>query len=401
MPQYFSGADYLRMDVASKFGLDKDDWVVRLAWFHENEHKLESLVETAEEQAGYLAGVMAYRKASKKLSTGYTISLDATSSGVQILAALSGCEKSARACNLINVGHRVDAYNIIYRSINAALGTTGYAERKNVKTAVMTSLYGSKAEPRKVFGEGTKELEQFYVTMPIELPGAWALNEDLINLWQPDAYKHCFTLADGFDVVLKVMSKVEESIYLMGVEHVVTRHVNQPKEGEVSLAANIVHSIDGMVVREMQRRCTYDRKKVQDVLNISTAGFSTSRKKDAELLRMIKLFKQSQFMSARIFGYLDADNAGHLSQAERDELRVLAGGMMSHSPFEILTIHDCFRCLPNYGNALRYHYAEIMSQLARSDVLSHIASQLTGRHVNVNKKADISKLILESDYAIC
>ena len=93
----FTGAQYLKMDVASKFGLDKENWDVRLAWFHEHEHELESLVSQAGEQAGFLAGAMAYRKAKSGKATGYTISLDATSSGIQILAALSGCEKSARA----------------------------------------------------------------------------------------------------------------------------------------------------------------------------------------------------------------------------------------------------------------------------------------------------------------
>lgn len=401
MPQYFSGADYLRMDVASKFGLDKENWDVRLAWFYENAHHLASLVDKADEQAGYLAGVMALDKAQRGEATGYTISLDATSSGVQILAALSGCEKSARACNLINTGNREDAYVIVYKAMNASLGAKGYAERKNVKIAVMTSLYGSKAEPRKVFGDGTRELEQFYLTMPQELPGAWELNEDLINLWQPDVYKHTYTLADGFDVVLKVMDRVEESVYILGCEHTVTRNVNQPKDKEVSLAANIVHSIDGMIVREMQRRCTYNRAKIQAVLALTSAGCSMQRKKDRDLQRLIKLYRESQFMSVRMFDYIDADNAGLLGKAERDELRVLAGGMLSHAPFEILTIHDCFRCLPNYGNALRYHYAEIMSQIARSEILSHIASQIVGKHINVNKKADISKLILDSDYAIC
>lgn len=399
--QQFTGAQYLMMDVAAKFGLDKENWDVRLSWFNENEHQLEELVGQADEQAGFLAGVMAYRKAKAGKSTGYTISLDATSSGVQILAALSGCERSARACNLINTGNREDAYTIVYKSMNDSLGSVGYAARDNVKTAVMTSLYGSQAEPRKVFGEGSRELEQFYLTMPVELPGAWLLNTDLINLWNPEAYKHCFTLADGFDVVLKVMSRVEESVYLMGVEHVVTRSVNQPKMKEVSLAANIVHSLDGMVVREMQRRCTYDHAKIEAVMAINTYGSRVDRKVDRELLRMIRLYRETQFMSARIFNYIDGENAGHFSHEERMEVKYLADSMLAHKPFEILTIHDCFRCLPNYGNAMRGHYAVIMSQMARSNILSSIASQITGRHINVTKKGDISQAILESDYAIC
>lgn len=397
----FSGAQYLKMDVASKFGLDKENWDVRLAWFHENEHRLEELVSQADEQAGFLAGVMAYRKAKSGKATGYTISLDATSSGVQILAALAGCEKSARTCNLINTGNREDAYTIVYDSMNRELGANGYAMRDKVKIAVMTSLYGSKAEPRKVFGEKSKELAQFYKTMPVELPGAWELNEELISLWNPNAYKHSFTLADGFDVVLKVMDAVETTVHFNGAPYDIIQHVNQPKEGEVSLAANIVHSIDGMIVREMQRRCQYDRAQIESVLAITTYGTRTDRKKDQELLRLLRLYRESQFMSARIFQYIDGDNSGHFSHAERLEIKYLAEGMLVHRPFEILTIHDCFRCLPNYGNHLRYHYIEIMAQIARSELLSHIASQLTGRKVIAKKKADISSLILEAEYPIC
>ena len=401
MPQYFNGAQYLKMDIASKFGLDKEVWDVRMAWFHEHEDHLEDLVAQADESAGYLAGVMAYRKAKSGQATGYTISLDATASGVQILACLSGCEKSARACNLISTGNREDAYTIVYKAMKEALGVGGYAPRDKVKTAVMTSLYGSKAEPRKVFGQGSKELQQFYNTMPVELPGAWSLNEELINLWNPNAYKHCYTLPDGFDVELKVMTQVEDLVHVGGVQYTVLRSVNQPKEREVSLAANIVHSVDGMIVREMQRRCNYDREAVERVMAISVANTSTSRKKDQQLLRLLKLYRESQFMSARVFEFIDEDNAGLLNASERKELRLLSGGMMSHSPFPILTIHDCFRCSPNFGNSLRYHYSEIMSQLARSEVLGAIASQLTGTHMVVKKAGDISKLILESEYAIC
>lgn len=399
--QQFTGAQYLKMDIASKFGLDKENWDVRLDWFQENERHLEDLVAKADESAGFLAGVMALRKAQSGKATGYTISLDATSSGVQILAALSGCEKSARTCNLVNTGNREDAYTIVYNSMNGRLGTIGYAPRDKVKTAVMTSLYGSKAEPRKVFGDGSKELQEFYNTMPEELPGAWMLNEDLINLWNPNAFKHTFTMPDGYEVVLKVMTAIEETVHFCGVAYDVMRRVNQPKDHEVSLAANIVHAIDGMIVREMQRRCQYDANLVNQVMAISQAGFSTSRKKDQELLRLLTLYRSSKFMSARVFDLLDELNAGHLTVDEKRELRILAGGMLNHVSFPILTIHDCFRCSPNHGNHMRYHYAEIMSQLARSEVLSHIATMITGKKMAVTKKADISALILESEYAIC
>ena len=40
----FTGKQYLQMDIASNFGLEKADWNERLQWFADNEHQLFSLV---------------------------------------------------------------------------------------------------------------------------------------------------------------------------------------------------------------------------------------------------------------------------------------------------------------------------------------------------------------------
>ena len=79
--QQFTGREYLKIDIANNFGLDKEDWNVRLAWFDENEGRLDTLVKQAEEPALFFAGVEAWKKVCKGEPTGYPISLDATSSG--------------------------------------------------------------------------------------------------------------------------------------------------------------------------------------------------------------------------------------------------------------------------------------------------------------------------------
>ncbi|MCR5535812.1 MAG: hypothetical protein K6F05_00180 [Succinivibrio sp.] len=57
----FTGKEYLMMDVASMFGLDKRTWGERLNWFNAHEPELEKLVSQADEPNCYLAAVNAYR----------------------------------------------------------------------------------------------------------------------------------------------------------------------------------------------------------------------------------------------------------------------------------------------------------------------------------------------------
>jgi hypothetical protein len=48
-------------------------------------------------------------------------------------------------------------------------------------------------------------------------------------------------------------------------------------------------------------------------------------------------------------------------------------------------VHDCFRVLPNYGNDLRRQYNLLLSQMAESNLLSSIVSQITGRKIQADK----------------
>ena len=54
------------------------------------------------------------------------------------------------------------------------------------------------------------------------------------------------------------MDFVEDSVHFMDRPYGVIRKENVATETGRSLGANIVHSIDGMIVREMGRRCSFD-----------------------------------------------------------------------------------------------------------------------------------------------
>ena len=262
-------------------------------------------------------------------------------------------------------------------------------------------LYGSKAEPEAAFGE---EVGVFYDTVSRMLPGADALNRVLIGLWNPETLAHQWTLPDGFDVHIKVMGQEVTPFQFLGNTYEAVRNVNAPSPKEVSLAANIIHSLDGMVVREMVARCMYSPQRVfavNDALRSANQGTSTHRRKDLDLLRLIELEQESGFMSARFLDLVDYYNVGLLSPAQQLLLKGLIDSL-PEEPFELLTIHDCFRCHPNFGNDIRQQYVNILAELSSSTFLECVARQL-GSPVSYNRAPDtvFTAKVRNAEYALC
>lgn len=399
--QTFSGLDYIKIDVASNFGLDKLDWDDRISWFDQNEDELEKLLPVAEEPALYFAGIQAYKAARQGKPTGYPISLDAASSGLQLLACLAGCEASASLCGVVPTGHREDAYTVIYQAMCAKTNDAARIQRKDTKAAIMTSLYSSQAIPKQVFGEG-ELLDVFYQTMEERAPGAWDLNQALQGLWQPYALSHDWVLPDNFHAHVKVQDQVTKFVQFQNAPHAVTLNVNQgTKEGR-SISPNIVHSLDGMVVREMHRRCDYTPEVIQELKRVCAHPrrrklTGAGRTQDDMVEILWQRYQESGFLSARILELLDLRNIGMVDYEVIQKLM----DTLPAKPFPVISIHDAFRTHPNYGNDLRRTYNQVLSEIAASDMLAYIASQVTGTSVTVTKSGDISKKILEADYALC
>lgn len=403
--QEFTGIEYLMIDVANNFGpdLDKKDWDVRLAWFKDNEHHLESLIKKAEEPALYYAGVKTYRKAMLGEEVQYPISLDATASGMQIMACMTGDRKAAMICNVLDAGRRVDSYWEIYDSMLKALNGVATVKAKAVKNAVLTSLYGSQAVPRETFGADSVELEQFYATMAKEAPAVWELNNFYLDIWDPEAYSYEWVLPDNFHVVNKVMAPTSKEVTFMGKKYVVNYEVNQPTETGRSLGANSTHSVDGMIVREMTRRCDYDPIRV-DALRMAVNGIKsdlvgdTTKADDNMVAILWDHYLKSGFLSARIMNHLSISN---MHMVKVNVIRDLLDSLPK-KPFCVLSVHDCFRCLPNYGNDLRRQYNNLLALIAKSELLSYILSQITGQTIKIEKyDPDMWKEIYDANYAIC
>lgn len=403
--QHFTGKQYLMIDIANSFGLDKLTWQERLDWFEQHKNCLDEMLPQAENPAMYYAGVQAWDAVQHGVPIGYPISLDATSSGLQILAALTGDRRAAALCNVVGTGKREDAYTNVFdimidRLVKRLGQHGGGISRDDCKRAIMTSLYGSVAVPKEVFGEGL-QLKIFYEVMSEVAPAAWELNEAFLNMWNPDALSHDWVLPDNFHVHVKVMAQVKQVVQFMNEPYDTFHMVNQPTEEGRSLGANCIHSIDGMIVREITRRCNYNPdtvlKVTEALLNEEKGGLGMGRKDDEMVVTLWNHYKECGYLSARILDHLDLSNMGLVI---KDVIWELINSLPER-PFKVIAVHDCFRVLPNYGNDLREQYNRQLMLIAKSNLLQYLLSQITGRPLSIGKlDPSMWKDILTTDYAL-
>lgn len=396
--QTFTAREYLKIDIANNFGLEKADWNDRLAWFDQHEHCLLEMLHKAEEPALFYAGVKAWEEVKAGKPTGYMISLDATSSGLQLLAALTGDLRAAQLCNVVDTGHREDAYTNVYATMLSQLDESGKITRDMAKDAIMTSLYGSTAVPKRVFGEGNL-LDVFYFVMENIAPAAWELNQAFLAIWDPEALSNDWVLPDNFHVHIKVMDQVKERVHFLNQPFDVFYKVNQPMSDGRSLGANTIHSIDGMIVREITRRCDYDPKQLHAVIDaFENPKEINLQHEKADMCRTLwKHYEESGYLSARILDYLVPETSGLVSKDVIYELI----STFPEKPFKVVSIHDCFRVHPNYGNDLRKQYNLQLAMIAKSNLLSYLISQIVKRPVTIGKlHQDMHKDIVQSNYAL-
>ncbi len=273
----------------------------------------------------------------------------------------------------------------------------------------MTHLYGSKAEPKYLFGEDTPELAAFYVGVEQVCPLANELLGDLIHCWQPYAEVHEWVLPDNFHARVKTIDTVECRIEVDEMDHATFEYAFKVvcgKEHDVKLAANVIHSIDAYVLRTMQRRSKYDWVILQAAKEILTEELAFRGDGDAleahdEIAVYKDLYERTNMVDAVIFPWINSHSVECLETDHIEALIRLADSMLKHKPFDLITVHDEFKCHPNYCNDMRQHYIDIFAEMADSNILNDIVKQITGSTVSYkNTFHGLSALIRESEYSL-
>ena len=150
---------WLRFQLATTYGLDKETLEDRLHWTHENEYLAHRIAtnpigylsdwEGAEEPWQFLAACDEFYHCVVKrdrLSTGLPIAIDATCSGLQILAGLAKDKSTADLVNVTNSDKPQDAYAAVAEASKPHIPERlrHKWDRKKLKRTVMTIPYNAK-----------------------------------------------------------------------------------------------------------------------------------------------------------------------------------------------------------------------------------------------------------------
>ena len=414
--QTYTGWQYLLIDAANQIGLDKQLFEDRMDWATRNLAQLEALAIAKgewKEKPLYLAAVMAIRKAQKGETTGHMVGLDACCSGIQVMSAMTGCIAGATSTGMVNPNERADAYTKTNEIMCQILGPGHQAiSRDDSKSALMKSFYGSKKVPKDLFGEDTPEINAFYQAAVTIAPGPWELLQDLLGSWNPWALVHAWKLPDGYDARVKVMQKKEARIEVDELDHASFTYEFYENVGSaegLSNAANVTHSMDAWVLRNMHRRCNYDLEQtkyvhgiLEDALIERALGTPIGEvEADAKVEYYREQYERSTLADPVIFRYLSVSGLKLLSTEHLQKLVVIADSMLKHRPFELVTVHDEFKAHPNNLNHVRQHYIDIMAEIAESNVLDDLLSQVYGAQGHFQKlSSNLGALIRGSNYAL-
>ena len=337
------------------------------------------------------------------------------------MSALTGCKAGAEATGLVDPNKRADAYTECTDVMGTILGSEVKVSRKDVKAGFMTSFYGSTAQPKKIFGDDTPELHAFFEAVQTMAPGAYELLQDLLASWQDMALSHEWQLPDGYEAKVKVMKKIDDCrIEVDELDGTTFTYVYYENEGlptghpkSKSNVANVIHSVDAFILREMVRRCSYDKEGAEIALALIEAELlmrsmldydpepMNVSEADPEFEYYLNLYRRSGQPSAVIFPYITACTVSCLTIPELRILSQILNAMLSHKPFPLITIHDSFGAHCNNVNQIRYWYKELLAELADSHILDDLLSQIYKQPVHFPKlSTDLSQYIRNSEYAL-
>jgi len=278
---------WLRFQVATTFGLDKETLNDRLSWTYENEWLINSIAldpigsisdwEGAEEPFQFLAACDEFYHCVTKrdrLSTGLPVAIDATCSGLQILAGLAKDKSTAQLVNVLPSDKPQDAYKVVAEESKSNIPERlrPHWDRKKTKRVVMTIPYNAKPFSNRTYirdalKDDEIEIEKEELTqtvnavrdaMNVIVPGPmkvmkW-IEDEVSNAIKRGADHLEWVTPSGFVVSQKIFKKEYERITLqvlgqcnMRVSTGDSDKVDKARHKSAT-APNLIHSLDASLL---------------------------------------------------------------------------------------------------------------------------------------------------------
>jgi len=279
--------EWLAFQCATTYGLDKATIRERLKWSEEN-HELITKVatdpignlpewEAADEPWCFLAACEEYYACLIDCSRHYTalpIAVDATCSGLQILAGMARDKSTARLVNVLPGSEPQDAYKVVAEEAKPHVPESmrPHMDRKTVKRVVMTVPYNAKPYSnrqyiRDALKEKNVEIDKDDLTATVKavraamdrvVPGPMAvmkwIEDEVAGVIKDGADEIEWVTPSGFVVTQKLM-KAKISTVKLQLLGTVKVKVADGYTDEVDIAhhknataPNLIHSLDASLL---------------------------------------------------------------------------------------------------------------------------------------------------------
>lgn len=265
-----------------------------------------------------------------------------------------------------------------------------------MKNVIMPFFYGSQACLKAIEGRE----QQFEAVMKQNCSGAYRLREFLMKNHNVGVDSFSWRLPDNHNVFFKVTEKVKEEMYYDDfIVTLVRNEQRTTKKGSyIKLPANIVHSVDAYILRELTCRAKLPQDIAQNVVDAKyNLGEAT-----AELQDYIDIYNETNMVSVRALQYINTDmDVNNMPEGMYSKALEIANWVLNRSSeFPVIVIHDSFQVPYRFGNQVRELYRNLIAEICDSTLLDYIVSQTCVGKFLYRKNTNASALVLESDYGL-
>ena len=279
--------EWLAFQVATSYGLDKAPMHERMQWVAENDEVISAVAldpignlhlwEGVEEPWQFLAACDEYHHCVITCDRNFTslpIAVDATCSGLQILAGLCRDARTASLVNVLPGDKPQDAYAVVAKHAqpNVPVSIQPHMDRKTVKRVVMTVPYNAKPHSnrgyiRDALKEKGVEVEKDDLTATVKavrdamdevVPGPMAamkwIETEVGKAIKRGATELEWVTPSGFVVVQKLNKKLFDRVTLQLLGKVDIRVATEDSDKvdinhhKNATAPNLIHSLDASLL---------------------------------------------------------------------------------------------------------------------------------------------------------
>lgn len=270
------GNEWLLIDIANAYGLNKSNWETRLEWSKNNLKAILSdssnLEVTASDKLLFKQAIKEYKQYIQTGKSKQIVRLDATASGYQLMSIITRDEKAMEKLNVLGNTKRQDFYSLVYDRVRELVQPRDRDDldlwleakakeldlpkpRDVIKASIMTSGYNSVATPKMMLGNYYGVFEQAIEELA---SGPIKLKEYINSLYEPRLF-HKWQLPDKHwayvpSLVTKThkieVKELDKSIKYPSF-NIRCEDNEASKDNWRSLAVNLVHSLDAWVCRQV------------------------------------------------------------------------------------------------------------------------------------------------------